>query len=102
MWEHREAAGADMRPNVIDFLAVQAFSGPVQTDCGRSAPKVGVKVAIAAATGAYRLSSENVLLPRAARSGVVNPASFRSLATVQPGSTMRPGANTRRPAAVAC
>ena len=52
--------------NVIDFLAVQAFSGPVQTDCGRSAQKVGVKVAIAAATGAYRLSSENVLLPRAA------------------------------------
>ena len=37
------AAGADMRPNVTDFLAVQAFSGPVQTDPGHSAQKVGLK-----------------------------------------------------------
>ena len=73
-----------MRPNVTDFLAGQAFSGPVQTDSSRSTQKVGVNVAIAAATSAYRLSSENVLLPRAARGKIFRRQAERG----SPGSRM--------------
>ena len=47
------------------------------------ATRVGLNVAIAAATGAYRLSSENVLLPRAAR-----PPDFANIKVNPPQSDL--------------
>ena len=50
--------GADVCPDVTDFLALEASEGSGRPDSGRSARKAEVNGPIVAATGGYRLSSE--------------------------------------------